>query len=246
MVHVAHDGDHRSARQQVLGVVDHLALGDDLFFVEGGGLDLIAELGGNQAGGVELDALVDVHAHHAERPKLLDHLVALDPHLLGQIGHPDGLAHADHALVLRRRRDERLLELLAGHRDLLAGRPARPLPGRPRRAPVAATRAARNQTAPSHAAQFLIAILDLDLGNAGLAARPARQLDELPGGSRTGHHRLWNLHRHRDRRHRPGLARQQDRFSLRLRCDLGRARPRRAPGHCAGTASDVAALTAGA
>ena len=144
MVDVTHDGDDRRARQQILGVVG-LSLVDDLFLAEGGRLDLVAELVRDQRRRVVIDALVDVDAHHAERPQLLDDLVALDAHLLGQVGHADGLAHANHALVLGGRGDLGLLRLLAGSGHPLARRPTGSLAGRSGLTPIPSAWTARHE-----------------------------------------------------------------------------------------------------
>ena len=186
VVDVAHDGDHRRARHQILGRVLGLAVGDDLVLAERRRLDLVAELGRDQRRRVEVDVLVDVDAHHAQRPQLLDDLLALDAHLLGEVGDGDGVAHAHDALVLGGRRDLGLLDLLAGGGDLLARRRAWALPGRAERGPAVAVSSrggAIDEPRPAEAAQLFVAILDLDLGNARLAAR--RHAGKLDEGARS-------------------------------------------------------------
>ena len=76
VVDVAHDGDDRRARDQVLRVVRRLGVDQHLVLAEGRRLDLEAELVRDQRGGVEVDVVVDVHAHHPQRPQLLDDLAA--------------------------------------------------------------------------------------------------------------------------------------------------------------------------
>ena len=51
------------------GVVRRLGAGEDLVLAEGRRLDLVAELGGDERRGVEIDVLVDVDAHHARAPR---------------------------------------------------------------------------------------------------------------------------------------------------------------------------------
>ena len=59
-----------------------------------GGLDLITEFRGDQRGGVEIYVLVDVDAHHAERPELLD-----DLEMGSQPRHPLAVAQAEGPIL---------------------------------------------------------------------------------------------------------------------------------------------------
>ena len=84
VVDVTHDGDDRRARLSVLGLVDLLR--EDVVFLEGDVLDLVAELAREDLRGVEVDRGVDVHAGHAHAPQLLQHLGRLDAHAAREVG----------------------------------------------------------------------------------------------------------------------------------------------------------------
>src|SRR5262249_36718399 len=149
-------------------------------------LDLVAELVRDQRRGVEIDVVVDADVHHPQRPELLDDLAPLDGHLLGQLGDGDRVAHADDALVLGGGGALRLLQLLAGSRDLLLREGAGAIAARPEAGTVEARTAAgklagHHRTTPE-APKLLVAILDLDARRARFAAgRKAGQLDEGTG-----------------------------------------------------------------
>ena len=95
----------------VLGVVG--LLGEDVVFLEGDVLDLVAELAREELRGVEVDRGVDVDAGHAHAPELLQHLGRLDAHAAREVGDGDRVLDADDALVLGGRGDRGLLALLA-------------------------------------------------------------------------------------------------------------------------------------
>jgi hypothetical protein len=113
VIDVAHDRDHRRAGLEVLLAVRRGL--ERLVLLEGDVLHLVAELVGDDLGGVEVDRGVDVDPGHAHAPQLLEQLGRLDAHVAGQVRHRDRVLDADDALVLRRGRDEGLLAALLGH-----------------------------------------------------------------------------------------------------------------------------------
>jgi hypothetical protein len=92
VVHVAHDGDHRRARQQ-LGVCDpHLFVGEGFRIVQRRHHGLVAHFFHHDHGGVLVQRLVDGD-HLAHLHQRLDHFGGLDRHLVCQLGHRDGFRH---------------------------------------------------------------------------------------------------------------------------------------------------------
>src|SRR5690606_31835142 len=96
VVDVAHDGDHRRARDLLTAgfrdLRDQLALG----VVALGADRLVAELLGDQHRRVVIDGLGD-GGHHAHLEQRLDHVAALHGQLLGQVGHGDRVTDLDLA-----------------------------------------------------------------------------------------------------------------------------------------------------
>src|SRR4029077_12351982 len=89
----------------------------------------------------------------------------LNGHLLRQLGHRDGVCHADDALVLGGRGDLRLLQFLARRRDALLRNAARAATGAEPRPPALISpraRLAHHRRAPAQTAELLVAILDLE------------------------------------------------------------------------------------
>ena len=113
VIDVAHHGDYRRPR-------DHLArdhffwcLFDDLFGVEGYILDAVAELAGEQRGGVDVEHLVE-RRHLAELHQFLDQVAGLDAHRAPEVADGDALGDTDDALGGLGRRDLGLALFLAG------------------------------------------------------------------------------------------------------------------------------------
>ena len=119
VVDVAHDGHNGRPGLQVpglrLGALQHLVV------LGRHGLHLVAELGGDEACGIDIDGLVDGD-HRAQAEKLVDDVACAHAHLLGQLAHPDGLRDPDPPLARLGDRDLRLLHLDDG--GLLVAPPA--------------------------------------------------------------------------------------------------------------------------
>ena len=118
VIDVAHHGDHRRPR-------DHLArhhffgrLFDHLLGVEGNILDAVAELAGEQGGGVNVEHLVE-RRHLAEFHQFLDQVAGLNAHRAPEIANGDALGDSHDALGGLGRRDLGLALFLAGHRAAL-------------------------------------------------------------------------------------------------------------------------------
>src|SRR5690606_25925874 len=87
VVHVAHDGDHRSAGDFLTLVLHGLGQAVlEIAFLDL--LDLVTHVFGDDGGGVLIQYLVDGH-HGAVLEHVLDDFGRLDRHLLGQFGHGD-------------------------------------------------------------------------------------------------------------------------------------------------------------
>ena len=112
VVDVAHDGDHRRARQRDPPACPS-TVGEDVGLLEGDVLDLEPELAGEERRGVVVDAVVEVMPVMPMLQSFLSTSVRLDAHLLGDLADGDGLVHLDDALVRGRRGDLGLLLLLA-------------------------------------------------------------------------------------------------------------------------------------
>ena len=128
VVDVAHDGDHRRARLQLVRVCGvGLFLEERLGIVELGGERLVAHLLDHDHRRLLVELLVDGD-HLAQLHQLLDDLGRLDRHLVRQVGDADRLGHV-HFLHLR-----------LGRRDEVLGAPSLRSPRRPRarRAPAGA------------------------------------------------------------------------------------------------------------
>ena len=113
VIDVAHHGDDRRPR-------DHLA--DDGFLgrlfdrglrVEGNVLDTVAELAGEQRGGVDVEHLVE-RRHLAEFHQFLDQVAGLDAHRAAEIADGDALGDSHDALGGLGRGDLGLALFLAG------------------------------------------------------------------------------------------------------------------------------------
>ena len=97
VVHVTHDSDHRSTRQGiVLMVLGRDEAGLDIAF--GYPSDGMAELGGDQLGGVGVEHVVDLK-HGALTHQVLDDVDTAHGHSLAKIGDRDGVG--DHHLTRR-------------------------------------------------------------------------------------------------------------------------------------------------
>ena len=89
VVDVAHHGDHRRPRLEILGpVLDALEADLDVGLADP--LGLMAELGDQQLRGVGIERLIDGR-HDAHLHQLLDHVGAAHRHAVGELGHGDGL-----------------------------------------------------------------------------------------------------------------------------------------------------------
>ncbi len=113
VIDMAHDGDDRRARLEIVLDID-LALEADLDIGLGDALQLVAELGDDQFGGVGIDHLVDrrhdVHAHQR-----FDDVGAALGHAVGEFLHGDRLGDDDVAHDLGRFGGDLLLaQLFAG------------------------------------------------------------------------------------------------------------------------------------
>ena len=101
VVDMAHDGDDRRARLQILGVI----LGADEAFLDVGFRDAphrVAELLGHQLGGVGVDHVVDL-MHRAVLHQIFDDVDAALGHAVGELLDGDDLGDHDLALDLRLR-----------------------------------------------------------------------------------------------------------------------------------------------
>ena len=125
VVHVAHDGDDRGARDHVLGVAD-LGLDLEQLLLEAPQLDVGAELARDHRRGVDVERRVDRH-HHPLVEELLQHVLRADVELVGQVLDGHAFGEGD------RPRDRRRRGRRGHHRH--ARRLAAPIlrsPGRPR------------------------------------------------------------------------------------------------------------------
>ena len=95
--------------------VDHFLgrLFDDLLGVEGNILDAVAELAGQQRGGVDVEDLVE-RRHLAEFHQFLDEVAGLDAHRAAEVADCDAFGNAHDALGGLGRRDLGLALFLAG------------------------------------------------------------------------------------------------------------------------------------
>jgi hypothetical protein len=94
VVDVAHDGHDRRA-PLARGLVEPV---DELVLLEGDVVDRVAELAGDQFGGVGVDHVVEGQAAHAHAPQDAEHGGRLLAHLVGQVGDLDDLVDADALL----------------------------------------------------------------------------------------------------------------------------------------------------
>ena len=92
VVHVAHDGYHRSARQRLKLGLRHVVVGKGFWIVQGCNHRFVAQLFHQNHGGVLVQRLVD-RDHLAELHQLLDHLRGFHRHLVGEFSHRDGFGH---------------------------------------------------------------------------------------------------------------------------------------------------------
>ena len=97
MVDVAHDGHDRRTALELLGRILGVVLGQIFLFREAHLFHFVAELGGDDGGGVDVQRLVDGR-HDAEVEQHLDELVGLQAHLVRHVRHADGFLDADLAL----------------------------------------------------------------------------------------------------------------------------------------------------
>jgi len=108
VVDVAHDGDDGRPGSEVPRLrLDAL---QQLVVLGGHGLDLVAELGGNEGRRVDVDGLVDGD-HHAQAEQFVDDVAGTHAHLLGEFAHADGFGDADPPLDRLGRRDLRFPHL---------------------------------------------------------------------------------------------------------------------------------------
>ncbi len=96
VIDVAHHGDHRGP--ELPGDLD-LAVLDELGFVEGHIFDPVAELVGDQLGGLEVEIAVEGRAADPHAPEDADDLGRLDAHLLGELADGDDLVDPNALLV---------------------------------------------------------------------------------------------------------------------------------------------------
>ena len=66
----------------------------DLQLLGHGLLDLIAEIGGDQGGGIDIQGLIQ-RGQNAQAHQCGDHLAGLDTHAFGQVADADGGHHLD-------------------------------------------------------------------------------------------------------------------------------------------------------
>ena len=92
VVHVAHDGDHRSARQQFGVFLTRIFVGEGFWIVQRRHHGLVAHFFHHDHGGVLVQRLVDGD-HLAHLHQGLDHFRGLDRHLVCQLCHRDGFRH---------------------------------------------------------------------------------------------------------------------------------------------------------
>ena len=121
VVDVAHDGDHRGARQRfAFGGADVL-FGERFRIVQRGRHGLVAHFLDHDHGRVLVQRLVDGD-HLAQLHQVLDHLGRLHGHLVRELGHRDGFGHVhfDHAGF-----DRRALHVIVAMVALVAAAAAR-------------------------------------------------------------------------------------------------------------------------
>ena len=112
VVHVAHHGNHRSARQQLRLLARHFFGREGLGIVKRSHHGLVAHFLDHDHGRVLVQRLVDGD-HLAHLHQRLDHLAGLDGHLVGQFGHRDGLGHMHFNDACLDRRGLLVLALIA-------------------------------------------------------------------------------------------------------------------------------------
>ncbi len=113
VIDVAHDGDNRWARLEVTLDVD-IALEADLDIGFGDALQLVAELGDDQLGGIGVDHLID-RRHDVHPHQRLDDVGAAFRHAVGEFLHGNRLGDDDVANDLGRLGSDLLLtQFLAG------------------------------------------------------------------------------------------------------------------------------------
>ena len=113
VIDVAHHGDDRRARD---ALADDDLFGrffDSLLGVEGDVLDAVAELAGEQRGGVNVEHLVE-RRHLAEFHQFLDQVAGLDAHRAAEVADRDALGDSHDALGGLGRGDLGLALFLAG------------------------------------------------------------------------------------------------------------------------------------
>ena len=94
VVHVAHDGHHRRTWQQLGVLIRHFVVSKGFWIVQCSHHRFVTHFFHHDHGGILVQGLVH-GGHLAQLHQVLDDLRGLDGHLVGQLGHGDGLGHMD-------------------------------------------------------------------------------------------------------------------------------------------------------